>query len=153
MKAVGATGMEGVMEIIPATHSGMTATEFSQEVSNWLATTRQKRFDRLYTELVYQPQLELLAYLRANGFKTFIVSGGGIAFMRPMTESVYGIAPEQVEVPASLPNSRAGTASRNLFVYRRSTSLTTRPASRWVSISTLANVRSWHLAIPTATCR
>jgi len=96
MKAVGATGMEGVMELILATHSGMTATEFSQEVSRWLATTKQKRFDRLYTELVYQPQLELLAYLRANGFKTFIVSGGGIAFMRPMTEKVYGIPPEQV---------------------------------------------------------
>jgi len=96
MKAVGATGMEGVMELILATHSGMTATAFTQEVSSWLATTRQKRFDRLYTELVYQPQLELLAYLRANGFKTFIVSGGGVAFMRPMTERVYGIAPEQV---------------------------------------------------------
>ena len=96
MKAVGATGMEGVMEMILATHSGMTATEFSQEASSWLATTRQKMFDRLYTELVYQPQLELLAYLRANGFQTFIVSGGGIAFMRPMSEKVYGIPPEQV---------------------------------------------------------
>ena len=96
MKAVGASGMKGLMEIIMATHSGMTATEFEQEVSNWLATTRQSKFKRLYTELVYQPQLELLAYLRANGFKTFIVSGGGIAFMRPISEKTYGIPPEQV---------------------------------------------------------
>ena len=96
MKAVGATGMKGLMEIVMATHSGMTATEFEQEVSRWLATTKQSKFDRLYTELVYQPQLELLDYLRANGFKTFIVSGGGIAFMRPNSEKIYGIPPEQV---------------------------------------------------------
>jgi phosphoglycolate phosphatase-like HAD superfamily hydrolase len=96
MKAVGATGMKGLMEIVMATHSGMTAAEFEQEVSTWLATTKQSKFDRLYTELVYQPQLELLAYLRANGFKTFIVSGGGMAFMRPFSERAYGIPPEQV---------------------------------------------------------
>jgi hypothetical protein len=96
MKAVGASGMKGLMAIIMATHSGMTAAEFDQEVSGWLATTKQSRFKRLYTELIYQPQLELLAYLRANGFKTFIVSGGGMAFMRPITEKAYGIPPEQV---------------------------------------------------------
>jgi phosphoglycolate phosphatase-like HAD superfamily hydrolase len=96
MKAVGATGMKGLMEIVMATHSGMTAAEFEQEVSNWLATTKQQKFNRLYKELVYQPQLELLDYLRANGFKTFIVSGGGIAFMRPISEKTYGIPPEQV---------------------------------------------------------
>jgi len=96
MKTVGASGMKGLMEILMETHSGMTATEFAQEVSNWLATTKQPRFNRLYTELVYQPQLELLSYLRANGFKTFIVSGGGIAFMRPITEKTYGIPPQQV---------------------------------------------------------
>ena len=96
MKTVGASGMKGLMEIIIATHSGMTAAEFEQEVSNWLATTKQTKFKRLYTELIYQPQLELLSYLRANGFKTFIVSGGGIAFMRPFSEKAYGIPPEQV---------------------------------------------------------
>jgi phosphoglycolate phosphatase-like HAD superfamily hydrolase len=96
MKAVGASGMKGLMAIVMATHSGMTAAEFDQEVSDWLATTKQPRFNRLYTELVYQPQLELLAYLRANGFKTFIVSGGGIAFMRPISDKTYGIPPEQV---------------------------------------------------------
>jgi len=96
MKAVGASGMKGLMQIIMATHSGMTAAEFEQEVSGWLATTKQSKFNRPYTELIYQPQLELLAYLRANGFKTFIVSGGGMAFMRPVSEQTYGILPEQV---------------------------------------------------------
>ena len=96
MKAVGASGMKGLLEIIIATHSGMTAVEFEQEVSSWLATTKQSRFKRSYTELIYQPQLELLAYLRANGFKTFIVSGGGVAFMRPFSEKAYGIPPGQV---------------------------------------------------------
>lgn len=96
MKAVGASGMKGLMEIVVATHSGMTAAEFDREVSQWLTTTKQPKFKRLYTELVYQPQLELLTYLRANGFKTFIVSGGGVAFMRHMSEKTYGIPPEQV---------------------------------------------------------
>jgi phosphoglycolate phosphatase-like HAD superfamily hydrolase len=96
MKTVGASGMKGLMEIIMATHSGMTADEFDKEVTDWLATARQKKFKRPYTELIYQPQLELLAYLRANGFKTFIVSGGGIAFMRTFSEKAYGIPPEQV---------------------------------------------------------
>jgi len=96
MKAVGASGMKGLMEIVMATHSGMTAAEFEKTVTDWLATHKQPKFKRLYTELVYQPQLELLAYLRANGFRTFIVSGGGIAFMRPISEKTYGIPPEQV---------------------------------------------------------
>jgi phosphoglycolate phosphatase-like HAD superfamily hydrolase len=96
MKTVGASGMKGLMDIVVATHSGMTADEFEHTVSDWLATNRQQKFKRLYTECVYQPQLELLAFLRANEFKTFIVSGGGMAFMRPITEHAYGIPPEQV---------------------------------------------------------
>jgi phosphoglycolate phosphatase-like HAD superfamily hydrolase len=96
MKTVGASGMKGLMEILMATHSGMTAAEFEKTVLGWLSTHKQPKFKRLYTESVYQPQLELLTYLRANGFKTFIVSGGGIAFMRPITEKTYGIPPEQV---------------------------------------------------------
>ena len=96
MKTVGASGMKGVIEIVMATHSGMTAAEFEKTVTNWLATHKHPRFKRLYTESVYQPQLELMAYLRANGFKVFIVSGGGIAFMRPISENTYGIPPEQV---------------------------------------------------------
>jgi phosphoserine phosphatase len=96
MKTVGASGMKGLMEILIETHTGMTATEFEQDASNWLAATKHPKFKRPYTECVYQPQLELMAYLRTKGFKTFIVSGGGIQFMRPMTEETYGIPPEQV---------------------------------------------------------
>jgi hypothetical protein len=96
MKALAATGEKGMAELIAATHADMTSDDFTTVVSNWLATARDPRFKRPYTELVYQPMLELLAYMRANGFKTFIVSGGGIEFMRPWTEKVYGIPPEQV---------------------------------------------------------
>jgi len=85
-----------LVEIIMATHAGMTTVEFEKTVANWLGTATHPKFKRPYTECVYQPMLELLAYLRGNGFKTFIVSGGGIEFMRPWTEKVYGIPPEQV---------------------------------------------------------
>jgi phosphoglycolate phosphatase-like HAD superfamily hydrolase len=95
-KALAASGEEGLLEIIAATHAGMTTDEFSAIVADWLATARHPRFDRPYTELVYQPMLELLAYLRESGFKTFIVSGGGVEFMRVFAERVYGIPPEQV---------------------------------------------------------
>jgi phosphoserine phosphatase len=96
MKALAATGEKGLIELLMATHAGMTTDEFSKIVTDWIATARDPRFKRPYTETVFQPMLELLAYLRANGFKTFIVSGGGIEFMRPWTEEVYGIPPEQV---------------------------------------------------------
>jgi phosphoglycolate phosphatase-like HAD superfamily hydrolase len=89
-------GEKGVLELIAATHTGLATEEFRQIVLDWLATARHPRFHRPYTELVYQPMLELLAWLRANQFKTFIVSGGGVEFMRPWTERVYGIPPEQV---------------------------------------------------------
>ncbi len=79
-----------------ATHAGMTTDEFTQTVKDWLATAKHPIYKRPYTECVYQPMIELMTYLRANGFKTFIVSGGGIEFMRPWTEQVYGIPPEQV---------------------------------------------------------
>ncbi len=79
-----------------ATHADMTTTEFEQIVKQWIAAAQHPRFKRPFTDLVFQPMLELLAYLRANGFKTFIVSGGGIEFMRPWTEKVYGVPPEQV---------------------------------------------------------
>ena len=91
-----AGGVRAMLEIVMATHAGMTAEDFEQTVKDWLATARHPKFKRPYTECVYQPMLELLGYLRANGFKTFIVSGGGIDFMRPWTEKVYGIPPEQV---------------------------------------------------------
>jgi phosphoglycolate phosphatase-like HAD superfamily hydrolase len=95
-KALEASGEKGLLQIIAATHAGMTTAEFAKTVEDWIKTARHPRFNRLYTELVYQPMLELLAYLRSNGFKTFIVSGGGVEFMRPWTEKVYGIPPQQV---------------------------------------------------------
>jgi phosphoserine phosphatase len=91
-----ASGEKGLAKIVAATHGGMTTTEFERIVTHWLATTRHPRFDRPYTELIYQPMLEVLAYIRANQFKTYIVSGGGAEFMRPFTEKAYGIPPEQV---------------------------------------------------------
>ncbi len=96
VKGALAGGEPAIFEIVMATHAGMTTEEFEKIVKDWLATAKHPKFKRPYTELVYQPMVELLAYLRANGFKTFIVSGGGIEFMRPWTEKVYGIPPEQV---------------------------------------------------------
>ncbi len=96
MKALAKLGERGLVEIIAATHAGMTTSEFEKITSDWIATARDRRWNRPYTELVYLPMLELLAYLRANGFKTFIVSGGGIEFMRPWTERIYGVPPQQV---------------------------------------------------------
>lgn len=89
-------GEKSMVDLLIATHAGTTTEEFNRIVKDWLATARHPRFNRLYTEMVFQPMLELLNYLRANGYKTYIVSGGGIDFMRPWTESVYGIPPEQV---------------------------------------------------------
>jgi phosphoserine phosphatase len=89
-------GEKGIFEIIMTTHAGMTTDEFETIVKDWVATAKHPTKDKLYTELVYQPMLELLDYLRANEFKTFIVSGGGIEFMRPWTERVYGIPKNQV---------------------------------------------------------
>jgi phosphoglycolate phosphatase-like HAD superfamily hydrolase len=91
-----AGGDHALLEIMAATHSGMTTEEFEKIVKDWLATARHPKFKRPYTDLAYQPMLELLAYLRANEFKTFIVSGGGAEFMRVFAERVYGIPPEQV---------------------------------------------------------
>ncbi len=96
LKTVAAGGEHALLELVMATHAGMTTDAFAQVVKDWLATAKHPRFNRAYTELVYQPMLEVLIYLRANGFKTYIVSGGGIEFMRPWTEKVYGIPPEQV---------------------------------------------------------
>jgi hypothetical protein len=89
-------GEKGVLSIVAATHAGMTIDEFSHSVQEWIGSARHPKTGRLFTEMVYQPMLELLAYLRGNGFKTFIVSGGGVEFMRPWAERVYGIPPEQV---------------------------------------------------------
>jgi phosphoserine phosphatase len=96
LKALAAAGEKGMVELVMASHAGMSTAEFEAIVTDWFKKARHPRFKRPYTELAYQPMLELLAYLRANGFTTYIVSGGGVEFMRPMTEAVYGVPPEQV---------------------------------------------------------
>jgi phosphoserine phosphatase len=95
-KALAASGERGVMDVLAATHANTTTEEFAAAVRDWIASARHPKLNKPYTEVIYQPMLELLAYLRANGFKTFIVSGGGVEFMRPWVERVYGIPPEQV---------------------------------------------------------
>ena len=109
MKALAATGERGLVEIIMATHADMSTEDFERVVMDWLSKARQPRFKRPYTELVYKPMLELMTYLRANGFRTYIVSGGGIEFMRPWTERVYGIPPAQV----------VGSSIKTKFMLRR----------------------------------
>jgi len=112
LKTALAGGEEQLMPVIAATHTGITTEEFESIVSEWIGAARHPVTKRLYTEMVYQPMLDLLAHLRGNGYKTFIVSGGGVEFMRPWVERVYGIPPEQVigsrvkvkyEVRAGLP--------------------------------------------------
>lgn len=96
LKAVLAGGEPGITALLAATHAGMTTDEFDAVVRDWVKTARHPRFDRPYTDLVYQPMLEVLVCLRANGFKTYIVSGGGVDFMRVWAPAVYGIPPEQI---------------------------------------------------------
>ena len=95
-KALGAAGLKGLVELVMATHAGMTTDEFERIVKEWFASAKHPRFNRPYTEMAYRPMVELLAHLRAHGFKTYIVSGGGIEFMRVISEQLYGIPPEQV---------------------------------------------------------
>jgi hypothetical protein len=96
MAGVAASGEHGLLELMAATHAGMTTEEFRRIVTDWLATARHPRFERPYTELTFAPMQEMLVYLRANGFKTYLVSGGGVEFMRVFSERVYGVPPEQV---------------------------------------------------------
>jgi phosphoglycolate phosphatase-like HAD superfamily hydrolase len=96
MKAVAATGEKGLYQVVVATSTGMTNQQFEATVSEWITQAHDRRFNHTYTELIYQPMVELLAYLRANNFKTFIVSGGEVGFMRPWTDKAYGIPPDQV---------------------------------------------------------
>jgi phosphoserine phosphatase len=96
MKTVAASGLPGISALLMATHAGTTTEEFERIVKDWLAMARHPKFKRPYTDLAYQPMLELLAYLRANDFKTYITSGGGIEFLRTFSERVYGVPPEQV---------------------------------------------------------
>ena len=95
-KALAAAGVKGLLQLVVATHAGMITDEFERIVNEWFARATHPRFNRAYTEMAYQPMVELLGYLRGNGFKTYIVSGGGIEFMRVIAEQLYGIPPEQV---------------------------------------------------------
>jgi hypothetical protein len=96
MKTLQASGVRGMLELTLAAHSGMSTDDFDRIARGWLKTARHPKFDRPYTQLAYQPMLELLDYLRASGFKTFVVSGGGIEFVRAFSEERYGVPPEQV---------------------------------------------------------
>src|SRR5262249_10159956 len=115
-RTLAAAGKKGLLQIIAATHAGMTTEEFSKSVRDWMAAAKHPRFDRPYNSLVYQPMLELLAYLRANGFKTFIVSGGRIEFMRPWVEATYGIPPEQVVGSSGMVKLQTGSNGKLVLI-------------------------------------
>jgi phosphoglycolate phosphatase-like HAD superfamily hydrolase len=114
--ALASAGEKGLLEIVAATHAGMATEGFNRIAADWLATARHPRFDRPYTELVYQPMLELLEFLRGNGFKTFIVSGGGVEFMRVFAEWAYGIPPEQVVGSSAVVKFEAGPDGRPALI-------------------------------------
>ena len=153
LKAALAGGEHALLEILMATHAGMTTQEFEQIVKDWIATAKHPKYQKPFTECVYQPMLEVLAYLRANGFKNFIVSGGGIEFMRPWAETVYGIPPEQV----------VGSSIKTKFELRDGKPVLVRlPELNFVDdkaespsalTNILADVPSPRSAIPTATGR
>ncbi|HWJ17811.1 MAG TPA: HAD family hydrolase, partial [Geobacterales bacterium] len=153
LKALAASGEKGLVQLLMETHAGMTTEQFTQIVKDWLATARHPRFDRPYTELVYQPMIELLAYMRANGFKTFIVSGGGIEFMRPWTEQIYGVPPEQVVGSSIKTKFQFKDGIPELFRLPDVHFIDDRPASRSASTSTSGGARSPHSAIPMAILR
>ena len=116
MKAVAASGQKGLAELVMATHTGMTTDEFTKTVVDWIGTARHPRFKRPYTDLIFQPMIELLALLRANGFKTYIVSGGTVEFMRPWTERTYGIPPEQVVGTSFLTTFKLGNDGKPVLL-------------------------------------
>jgi hypothetical protein len=154
MTVLAASGEKGLLAIVAATHAGMPVEEFTKTVLDWINTARHPKFNRPYTDLVYQPMLELMAYLRTNGFKTFIVSGGGIEFMRPWTERVYGIPPEQVVGSSGVTTFQIGPDGKPVLMKEaRSNSSTMAPASQSASTASSAVGRFSRLVIPTAICR
>src|SRR5262249_42687009 len=107
---------KALLEVVAVSHTGMTTEEFDATVKDWFATAKHPRFKRPYNEIVYQPMLELLAYLRGNGFKTFIVSGGGVEFMRVWAEKVYGIPPEQVVGSSGVVKFELGAGGKSVLM-------------------------------------
>ena len=151
IKALAALGETGFVKIMAVTHTGITTDEFSKIVADWIATARHPRFDRPYTELVYQPMLELLSFLRANGFKTFIVSGGGVEFMRVFTERVYGIPPEQVVGSSGVVKFQLRPNDKPVLLKDGKIEFVDEVReSRWASTVSSGDVRSSRLEIPTA---
>ena len=142
-----------LLEIMAAASANMTTEEFDVVVNDWLATAKHPRTGRLYTEMVYQPMIELLAYLRANGFKTFIVSGGGVDFMRGFAERVYGIPPEQVVGSTGKLKFEMRDGKPVLIKLPALDFFDDKEASRSPSKPTSAAGRSRRSAIPTAICR
>lgn len=116
LNAVAASGEHGLLQIMAASHAGMTTEAYDAIVAAWIATAKHPRFARPYTQLVYQPMLEVLAYLRENGFKTFIVSGGGVDFMRVFSEQAYDIPPEQVVGSASATKFQMGADGKPVLI-------------------------------------
>jgi phosphoglycolate phosphatase-like HAD superfamily hydrolase len=114
--ALMAAGEKGLLEIVEASHAGMTTDDFAQTVAEWMKTARHPTLNRPYDSLVYKPMLELLDYLRANGFKTFIVSGGGVEFMRVFAERAYGIPPEQVVGSSGVTKFQMGSDGKPVLV-------------------------------------
>lgn len=152
-EAMGKFTIQELEAIIAETHSGMTVDEFSAIVKDWLATAKHPRFKRPYTELVYQPMIELLSYLRANSFKTYIVSGGGIEFMRPWTEKVYGIRAEQV-IGSSIKTKFELRDGKPVLVRLPELNFIDDKAGKpAVSTSTSAAARSWRSGIWMVTSR
>ncbi len=115
-QGLAAAGEKGLLQIMAASHAGMTTEAFKKSVLDWISSARHPRFNRPYNELVYQPMVELLAYLRANGFKTFIVSGGGVEFMRPWAEKAYGIPPEQVVGSSGVTQFKIGEDGKPVLI-------------------------------------
>jgi len=150
MKALAASGEKDLVEIIAVTHAGMTTAEFEKIVIDWLATARDHRFKRPYTELVYQPMLELLAYLRANGFRTFIASGGGSSSCGRGPSGSTEYHRIRSSARRSRPEFEMKDGAPTLFRLPDINSSTTRPGSRSASMSISADVRLRRSAIPTA---
>ncbi len=154
MQLVADAGEKSLLEIIMATHSGMSVDDFSKIVLDWITTAQHPRFKRPYIELVYQPMQELMRYLRGNDFKTFIVSGGGIEFMRPWTEKVYGIPPEQVVGSSGATKWQMNPGGKPVLMKLPKVEFVDDgPASRSASTGSSAAVRSSPSAIPTAISR
>jgi hypothetical protein len=153
LNAALAGGDSALIELVMATHTGMTTLEFEQIVKDWITTAKHPKTGKLFTDMVYRPMLELLTYLRTNGFKNFIVSGGGIEFMRPWSERVYGIPPEQI-VGSSIKTKFEIRDSRpSSYDYRSFISTMIRMANLLPSINTSASDPSWRSEIPLATSR